>query len=71
MLCGLEAQRARRGDGLAPRLTPPVRCPRRRTEMNTDACSDGACEVLVTSTADTTANGVSVHVTVADDSLIF
>ncbi|NYE44804.1 hypothetical protein HEB29_005815 [Streptomyces fulvorobeus] len=39
--------------------------------MNTDACSDGACEVLVTSTADTTANGVSVHVTVADDSLIF
>ncbi|EFL33582.1 predicted protein [Streptomyces viridochromogenes DSM 40736] len=34
------------------------------------ACSDGACEVLVTSTADITANGVTVHVSV-DDSVTF
>lgn len=31
---------------------------------NYRACSDGACEVLVTSTADITANGVNLHVTV-------
>ncbi|MET9759376.1 hypothetical protein ABZ016_10005 [Streptomyces sp. NPDC006372] len=34
------------------------------------ACSDGACQVLVTSTADITANGTDVHVTV-DGSVTF
>ncbi|MEU9579212.1 hypothetical protein [Streptomyces chilikensis] len=38
---------------------------------NTGACSDGECEVLVTSTADITANGVRVHVSVGDDYVTF
>ncbi|MFD5336440.1 hypothetical protein [Streptomyces hawaiiensis] len=38
---------------------------------NYRACSDGACEVLVTSEADITANGVSVRVSVADDHVTF
>ncbi|MGW0861005.1 hypothetical protein [Streptomyces sp. NPDC002611] len=38
---------------------------------NFAACSDGACEVLVTSTADITANETKVHVTVADEHVTF
>ncbi|MEU0728966.1 hypothetical protein [Streptomyces sp. NPDC006140] len=33
---------------------------------NTAACSDGACEILVTSTADVTANGLNVDITVGN-----
>lgn len=35
------------------------------------ACSDGSCEVLVTSTAAFTANGVDLHISVADDYVAF
>lgn len=38
---------------------------------NYRACSDGGCEVLVTSTADITADGTHVHVSVADDYVTF
>ncbi|GAA2539640.1 MULTISPECIES: hypothetical protein [Streptomyces] len=38
---------------------------------DTGACSDGKCEVLVTSAAHITANGVSVRVTVGDDFVTF
>ncbi|HWU04792.1 MAG TPA: hypothetical protein VN520_00010 [Streptomyces sp.] len=53
----------------APDHTGPL--PEAADGENTGACSDGACEVLVTSTADITANGVSVHVTVADEFVTF
>ncbi|MEU2572431.1 hypothetical protein ACIP3B_05125 [Streptomyces anulatus] len=56
-------------DPPAPDPTGPL--PEAADGKNTDACSDGACEVLVTSTAHITANGVSVHVTVADESVTF
>ncbi|WP_097868220.1 hypothetical protein [Streptomyces sp. rh34] len=56
-------------DAPAPDPTGPL--PEAADGKNTDACSDGACEVLVTSTAHITANGVSVHVTVADASVTF
>ncbi|GAA2500653.1 hypothetical protein [Streptomyces gobitricini] len=60
------------GDGTdspAPGPTGPL--PKASDGKNTGACSDGACEVLVTSTADITANGLNVRVTVADDSVTF
>ncbi|WP_274031110.1 hypothetical protein [Streptomyces sp. MMBL 11-1] len=56
-------------DSPAPDPTGPL--PEAADGKNTDACSDGACEVLVTSTAHITANGVSVHVIVADESVTF
>ncbi|MDQ0847004.1 hypothetical protein [Streptomyces sp. V1I6] len=53
----------------APDPTGPL--PKAADGRNTGACSDGECEVLVTSTADITANGVSVHVSVGDDVVTF
>ncbi|MFI2507712.1 hypothetical protein [Streptomyces sp. NPDC018972] len=53
----------------SPHSTGPL--PKAADGENTGACSDGACEVLVTSTADITANGVSVHVSVGDDHVTF
>lgn len=53
----------------APDPTGPL--PKAADGRNTGACSDGECEVLVTSTADITANGVSVHVSVGDDYVTF
>ncbi|CAM5703509.1 hypothetical protein [Streptomyces coeruleorubidus] len=59
------------GDGgsPAPDATGPL--PKAADGRNYAACSDGACEVLVTSTADITAKGTKVHVIVADDSITF
>ncbi|GAA2938768.1 hypothetical protein [Streptomyces enissocaesilis] len=60
------------GEGTdSPAPDPTGRLPKAADGKDTDACSDGACEVLVTSTADITANGVSVHVTVANGSVTF
>lgn len=56
-------------ESTSPDPTGPL--PKAADGKNTDACSDGACEVLVTSTADITANGVSVHVSVGDDYVTF
>lgn len=53
----------------APDPTGPL--PRAADGKDTSACSDGECEVLVTSTADITANGVGVHVSVRDDHVTF
>ncbi|MFF8229655.1 hypothetical protein [Streptomyces caelestis] len=55
------------GDSSAP--DRPL--PKAADGKNYAACSDGACEVLVTSTADITAKGTKVHVIVADDSITF
>ncbi|MDQ1050829.1 hypothetical protein [Streptomyces sp. V4I2] len=52
-----------------PDPTGPL--PKAADGKNTDACSDGACEVLVTSPEWITANGVEVHVTPGDDSVTF
>ncbi|MGA5894756.1 hypothetical protein [Streptomyces venetus] len=49
---------------------PAGRLPGAADGRDYGACSDGACEVLVTSTADITANGVDVHVSV-DGSVTF
>ncbi|WP_210593421.1 hypothetical protein [Streptomyces sp. GESEQ-35] len=57
------------GDSPAPDPTGPL--PKAADGKNTGACSDGECEVLVTSTADITANGTSVHVSVGDDYVTF
>ncbi|MBA8977158.1 hypothetical protein GTW38_06055 [Streptomyces sp. SID7804] len=57
------------GETASPEATGPL--PKAADGKNTDACSDGACEVLVTSTADITANGVDVHVAVSDDYVTF
>lgn len=45
--------------------------PKAADGKNTKACSDGACEILVTSTADITANDMSVHISVTDDFVNF
>ncbi|MFF5518788.1 hypothetical protein [Streptomyces coeruleorubidus] len=45
--------------------------PKAADGRNYAACADGACEILVTSTADITAKGTKVHVIVADDSVTF
>ncbi|WP_435284416.1 hypothetical protein [Streptomyces koelreuteriae] len=56
-------------DSSAPDPSGPL--PEAADGKNFAACSDGACEVLVTSTADITANGTKVHVTVADEHVTF
>lgn len=56
-------------DSPSPDPTGPL--PKAADGKNTAACSDGRCEVLVTSAADITANGLSVHVTAGDDSVTF
>ncbi|PGH46853.1 hypothetical protein CRI70_31740 [Streptomyces sp. Ru87] len=53
----------------APEATGPL--PKAADGKNTAACSDGVCEILVTSTADITANGMNVHVTVSEESVTF
>ncbi|MEU0383686.1 hypothetical protein [Streptomyces chartreusis] len=53
----------------SPAPTGPL--PKAADGKNYRACADGACEVLVTSTADITANGTRVHVSVADDYVTF
>ncbi|HWM36440.1 MAG TPA: hypothetical protein VNS49_04870 [Streptomyces sp.] len=53
----------------APDPTGPL--PKAADGKNTGACSDGKCEVLVTSAVDITANGLNVHVTTDDDSVTF
>ncbi|MFD6172950.1 hypothetical protein [Streptomyces coeruleorubidus] len=57
------------GGSPAPDATGPL--PEAADGKNYAACSDGACEVLVASTADITAKGTKVHVIVADDSITF
>ncbi|MFC9132722.1 hypothetical protein ACFT4A_38605 [Streptomyces sp. NPDC057099] len=57
------------GDTDSPDPTGPL--PGAADGKNFAACSDGECEVLVTSTADITANGTKVHVTVADEHVTF
>ncbi|MFF7792939.1 hypothetical protein [Streptomyces sp. NPDC007991] len=52
-----------------PAPTGPL--PKAADGRNYRACADGACEVLVTSTADITARGTRVHVSVADDYVTF
>lgn len=58
-------------DSPSPDPTPTGPLPKAADGKNTAACSDGTCEVLVTSAADITANGLSVHVTAGDDSVTF
>ncbi|MGP3989838.1 hypothetical protein [Streptomyces sp. 3N207] len=53
----------------APAPTGPL--PKAADGKNTGACTDGKCEVLVTSAVDITANGLSVHVTAEKDSVTF
>ncbi|WP_240436668.1 hypothetical protein [Streptomyces sporangiiformans] len=57
-------EEAEGADSPAPDPTGPL--PKAADGGNFEACSDGACEVLVTSTANITANGVNVHVTVGN-----
>jgi hypothetical protein len=59
------------GEGDSPGPDPTGPLPKAADGKNYAACSDGACEVLVTSTADITAKGTNVHVIVADDSVTF
>ncbi|MFJ8466631.1 hypothetical protein [Streptomyces swartbergensis] len=59
------------GEGDSPGPDPTGPLPEAADGKNYAACSDGACEVLVTSTADITAKGTDVHVIVADDSVTF
>ncbi|QLH25685.1 hypothetical protein [Streptomyces sp. Rer75] len=56
-------------DSPSPDPTPTGPLPKAADGKNTAACSDGKCEVLITSAADITANGLSVHVTAGDDSV--
>ena len=55
----------------SPSPAPTGPLPKAADGRNTAACSDGECEVLITSAADITANGLSVHVTAGDDSVTF
>ncbi|MFD7408508.1 hypothetical protein ACFV7R_39020 [Streptomyces sp. NPDC059866] len=54
-----------------PTPTPTGPLPKAADGKNTDACSDGECEVLVTSPVWITANGMDVHVTPGDGSVTF
>lgn len=58
-------------DSPSPDPTPTGPLPKAADGTNTAACSDGECEVLITSAADITANGMSVHVTAGDHSVTF
>ncbi|WP_093802986.1 hypothetical protein [Streptomyces sp. Wb2n-11] len=53
----------------APGSSGPL--PKAADGKNTGACVDGACEVLVTSPVSITANGQTVHVTAANESVTF
>ncbi|MGX1562553.1 hypothetical protein [Streptomyces sp. NPDC055506] len=54
------------GETSSPSPEPTGPLPEAKDGRNYGACSDGACEVLVSSTADVTANGVNVHITVGN-----
>jgi hypothetical protein len=56
-------------DAPAPASTGPL--PKAADGKKTGACTDGECEILVTSTEDVTAKGISVHVSVSDESVTF
>ncbi|MFJ8076755.1 hypothetical protein ACIQ7Q_23115 [Streptomyces sp. NPDC096176] len=58
-------------DTASPAPDPTGPLPKAADGRNVAACSDGECEVLVTSTADITANNVNVHVSVGDDFVTF
>ncbi|MFJ8592342.1 hypothetical protein [Streptomyces sp. NPDC093598] len=55
----------------SPSPDPTGPLPEAADGTNYAACSDGACEVLVTSTAEIRARGKNLHVSVADDSVTF
>ncbi|WP_367125406.1 hypothetical protein [Streptomyces phytohabitans] len=62
----------RPGRGKPERPEAPDGSPPRAADgVDTAACADGACEILVTSTADVTANGLTVAVAVGDDLVTF
>ncbi|MER6010638.1 hypothetical protein [Streptomyces bluensis] len=67
--CAPDWQPGEETESPAPDPTGPL--PKAADGKNTDACSDGVCEVLVTSTADITANGVNVRVSVGEDYVTF
>lgn len=56
-------------DRPAPEPTGPL--PDAQDGKDAGACSDGECEIRVTSPVDVTANGVSMHVTADDGSVTF
>ncbi|MGW6735724.1 hypothetical protein [Streptomyces sp. NPDC055013] len=58
-------------DTASPVPDPDGPLPKAADGKNYGACSDGACEVLVMSTADITANDVDVHVSLGDDHVTF
>ncbi|WP_406414924.1 hypothetical protein [Streptomyces sp. NBC_01614] len=58
-------------DTASPAPDPDGPLPEAADGRNYGACSDGACEVLVTSTANITANDVTVHVSLGDDYVTF
>ncbi|MFF5477127.1 hypothetical protein ACFY5C_07260 [Streptomyces sp. NPDC012935] len=58
-------------DTASPAPDPDGPLPKAADGRNYGACSDGACEVLVTSTANITANDVDVHVSLGDDYVTF
>lgn len=55
----------------SPAPDPSGPLPKAADGKDTGACADGACEILVTSAVDVTANGLSVHVSVGDASVTF
>jgi hypothetical protein len=54
-----------------PAPDPSGPLPKAADGRNTDACSDGECEVLVTSPVRITANGLTVNVAVTNESVTF
>ncbi|MDG9702032.1 hypothetical protein [Streptomyces sp. DH37] len=59
-------------EGTAPPAPDPSGpLPRAADGKRTGACADGECEVLVTSPVDITANGLTVNVSAADESVTF
>lgn len=58
-------------EAASPTPDPTGPLPKAADGKNTDACSDGTCEVLVTSPVRITANGLTVNVSVANESVTF
>ncbi|OEV03970.1 hypothetical protein AN216_09520 [Streptomyces oceani] len=54
-----------------PAPDPSGPLPEAADGKNTDACADGSCEVLVTSHANVTANGLTVDITVEEQLTTF
>jgi hypothetical protein len=55
----------------SPAPDPSGPLPKAADGKNTDACSDGECEILVTSPVRITANGLTVNVAVTNESVTF